>query len=101
MACVMSHWYSSFGNGLPVASLDRAGQLLHPPRSEHPLHDASVGKGWVTHAPMAVQSSFHGVSRIGNDGSRSITQWLAFPSASTKNAIRPAPQVYSSSGPSA
>jgi hypothetical protein len=95
----MSHWYWSFENGLPVASRDRAGQLLHPPRKEHPLHDASDGSGCVTHSPIRAQSSAQGVPSIGNDGSRSITQWLALPNASTKNAMRPAPHVYSSSGP--
>ena len=60
--------------GFPVASRARAGQLLHPPRSPQPLHDALDGNGCVTHAPIFAHSSSHGVSRIGNDGSRSMTQ---------------------------
>lgn len=74
IACVISHWYWSFKNGLPVARRARAGQLLQPPRREHPLHDASAGNGCVTQAPISDQSWSQGVSRIGNEGSRSITQ---------------------------
>ncbi len=89
----MSQWYVSFRYGLPVARRARAGQLWHPARSEQPLHGASSGSGWSTHSPMRRHVSSHPSSSSGKLGSRSSTQWLAFPRPSMKTPKRPAPQV--------